>query len=95
MKNRNIIIQPVVSEKSFSASEVGVYMFRVNRKANKKQIKKEIEKLFDVTVEKVNVINQIGKAVYDWSTRKRNNRKDYKKAVVTLKSGDTIDIFKT
>lgn len=94
MKNANILLQPVVSEKSFEASDRGIYTFRVARTANKTEIKKEIEKRFNVKVEKVNVINRKGKRTTDWKTRVTNRRKDYKKAFVTLKKGDSIDIFK-
>ncbi|MEA3357648.1 MAG: 50S ribosomal protein L23 [Patescibacteria group bacterium] len=94
MKIQSVIIQPVVSEKSFDGSENGVYTFRVAKNANKFQVKDEIERLFKVKVEKVRVLNQRGKRMTDWKTRKMSSRKDFKKAVVTLKSGDTIDIFK-
>lgn len=94
MKKKNIIIQPNISEKSYSGSEKGVYTFRVAREATKPQIKREVEKKFKVTVEKVRMMNRRGKKVIDWRTRTRSNRKDYKHAMVTLKPGDTIDIFK-
>lgn len=95
MKVNNIIIQPVVSEKSFSKSDVGVYMFRVARSSNKFEIKKEVERIFKVTVEKINTLNRKGKQIINWTKgRTISNRKDFKIAVVTLKSGDTIDIFK-
>ena len=90
----SIILQPVVSEKSFTQSENAVYTFRVDPDANKKQIKKDVEKRFKVTVEKVNVMNKTGKKVFDMRKRLGGRRKSYKKAIVTLKSGDTIDIFK-
>jgi len=95
MKTGDVIVQPVVSEKSFSKSEIGVYMFRVNRSANKFEIKKEVERIFKVTVEKVNTINRKGKKIINWTKgRKMSSRQDFKIAAVTLKSGDTIDIFK-
>lgn len=94
MKKKSIILQPVVSEKSFAKSEQGVYSFRVSKAANKKEIKNEIEAHFKVTVEKVNTVNRKGKKVLNWKSRVRNNRKDFKIAVIKLKSGDTIDIFK-
>lgn len=93
MSDRPIILQPVVSEKSFNAADRGVYTFRVARDANKSEIKKAVEERFDVKVEKVNVINQIGKRIMNRMNMTLNWRKDYKKAMVTLKGKDTIDIF--
>ena len=93
--SKKIIIQPNVSEKSYKGSEVGVYTFRVIRSATKGAIKREVERKFKVKVEKVRVINKRGKKVIDWKRRVRNNRSDYKHAMVTLKSGNTIDIFKS
>ena len=85
---RDIIIAPVVSEKSYGLMEQNVYTFFVNREANKTQIKIAIEQIFDV---KVASINREGK-------RKRTRtggygqRKATKRAIVTLREG-TIDIF--
>ena len=93
MSVSNVLLQPVVSEKSFTQSEDAVYTFRVETSANKKQVKAEVERRFKVTVEKVNIINRRQKRVYDWRKRISGVRKGYKKAVVTLKSGDTIDLF--
>lgn len=93
MATSSIILQPVVSEKSFTQSENGVYTFRVAPGANKKQVKKEVEKMFKVTVEKVTIMNRKGKRVYDWRKRISGKRGGFKKAVVTVKAGDTIDIF--
>lgn len=88
---RDIIIAPVVSEKSYGLMEQNVYTFFVNREANKTQIKIAIEQIFDVKVASVNTINRQGK-------RKRTRtggygqRKATKRAIVTLREG-TIDIF--
>ena len=88
---RDIIIAPVVSEKSCGLMEQNVYTFFVNREANKTQIKIAIEQIFDVKVASVNTINREGK-------RKRTRtggygqRKATKRAIVTLREG-TIDIF--
>lgn len=94
MKSKNIIVQPNISEKSYLGSERGVYTFRVAREANKTDVKNEVEKKFKVKVEKVRMLNRRGKKVLNWKTRNRSNRKDFKHAMVTLKSGDTIDIYK-
>lgn len=94
MKTTQVILQPVVSEKSYEKSESAIYTFRVGRAANKIQVKKDVEKRFKVKVTKVNIINCRGKRMLDARRRISGQRKGYKKAVVTLKSGDTIDLFK-
>ena len=87
---RDVIIRPIVSEKSYNLIDQGKYTFEVDPRANKTEIKLAIEKIFGVTVSNVNTINRQGK------TRRTRfgmgKRKDTKRAIVTLKSG-TIDIF--
>ena len=87
---RDIIIAPVVSEKSYSLIDDGKYTFVVDPRANKTEIKLAIEKIFSVKVASVNTLNRTGK-----KQRTKfgiGKRKDTKRAIVTLKSG-TIDIF--
>ena len=87
---RDVIIAPVVSEKSYSLIDQGKYTFIVDPRSNKTEIKLAIEKIFGVKVASVNTLNRQGKA-----RRTRfgiGKRKDTKRAIVTLKSG-TIDIF--
>ncbi|MDX2376625.1 50S ribosomal protein L23 [Microbacterium sp. LRZ72] len=87
---REVILAPVVSEKSYGLIDEGKYTFVVDPRANKTEIKFAIEKIFDVKVASVNTANRNGK-----SRRTRfgmGKRKDTKRAIVTLKSG-TIDIF--
>ena len=89
---RDIIIAPVVSEKSYGLMEQNVYTFLVRTDATKTQIKIAVEEIFDVKVASVNTVNREGK-------RKRTRygygqRKATKRAYVTLKAGsDPIDIF--
>ncbi len=87
---RDIILSPVVSEKSYNLIDDGKYTFVVDPRANKTEIKLAIEKIFNVKVGSVNTLNRQGK------TRRTKfgtgKRKDTKRAIVTLKSG-TIDIF--
>ncbi|MFT4122805.1 MAG: 50S ribosomal protein L23 [Microbacteriaceae bacterium] len=87
---RDIIISPVVSEKSYNLIDEGKYTFVVDPRANKTEIKLAIEKIFGVKVASVNTLNRQGK------TRRTRfgtgKRKDTKRAIVTLKSG-SIDIF--
>jgi large subunit ribosomal protein L23 len=88
---RDIILKPVVSEKSFGLVDNGKYTFEVDPRSNKTEIKLAIEKIFQVKVESVNTLNRVGK-----HRRTRfgiGKRKDTKRAIVTLKSGFSIDIF--
>ena len=87
---RDVIISPVVSEKSYALIDQGKYTFIVDPRSNKTEIKLAIEKIFDVKVASINTLNRPGKR-----KRSRNGygkRKDTKRAIVTLKSG-SIDIF--
>ena len=85
-----VLLAPVVSEKSYGLIDEGKYTFYVDTRATKTEIKLAIEKIFGVKVAAVNTLNRTGKA-----RRTRfgtGKRKDTKRAIVTLKSG-TIDIF--
>jgi large subunit ribosomal protein L23 len=87
---RDVILAPVVSEKSYSLIDDGKYTFVVDPRSNKTEIKLAIEKIFNVKVDSVNTLNRTGK-----KQRTKfgiGRRKDTKRAIVTLKSG-TIDIF--
>jgi large subunit ribosomal protein L23 len=87
---RDIIIAPVVSEKTYALMDEGKYTFLVDPRANKTEIKYAIESIFSVKVAKVNTLNRQGK------TRRTRfgigKRNDTKRAIVSLKEGD-IDIF--
>ncbi|SER68456.1 50S ribosomal protein L23 [Corynebacterium cystitidis] len=92
VNSRDIIIAPVLSEKTYALMEQDTYTFLVDRSANKTQIKIAVEDIFGVSVASVNTVNREGK-------RKRSRtgfgkRKDTKRAYVTLRDGsDSIDIF--
>ena len=84
------IISPVVTEKSTQQSELNKIVFKVNKKYNKKIIKKNIEKIFKVNVIKINIINKQNRTKI---TRGRKiSDPGYKKAIVTLKKGQNIDL---
>ncbi len=84
------ILFPVVTEKSTNLSEQNKIIFRVPKKANKKNLKKNIEKIFKVNVTKINIIN---KKTRNKVTRgKKVKIKGYKKAIITLKKGQNIDL---
>lgn len=91
-----IIIRPVVTEKMTKISEkFNRYGFRVDPNANKLQIKKAVEELYDVTVLAVNTMNYNGKrkSRYTKAGLIQGKTAAYKKAIVTLKDGDTIDFY--
>ena len=84
------IISPSITEKSNSLSEFNKVVFKVNRKSSKNVIKKNIEKIFKVNVVKINTINIKGK---NKLVRNRKAYKSgYKKAIITLKKGQSIDL---
>ncbi len=89
-KNLSIIKSPVITEKSTSLSQFNQVVFKVDTKANKTDIKIAVQEIFGVKVKKVNVINGEGKQKLFRGHAGR--RSDYKKAIVTLEAGQTIDI---
>lgn len=90
---RDVIIQPVVSEKSYGLIEENVYTFLVHPDAAKPEIRSAVEAIFDVKVVKVNTLNRQGKATINRRTGVRGKRPDRKRAIVTLAPGDSIDLF--
>ena len=88
---RDILIRPVVSEKSYGLLDEGKYTFIVDPRANKTEIKIAIQEIFGVKVTSVNTMNRKGK------TRRTRygmgKRPDTKRAIVTVAEGDRIDIF--
>ena len=84
------ILSPLVTEKSTNLSEQNKIVFKVPSKANKKNIKNNIEKIFKVNVTKVNIINKQSRTKL---TRGRKVKvSGFKKAIITLKKGQTIDL---
>jgi large subunit ribosomal protein L23 len=90
---RDVIIQPVVSEKSYGLIEENVYTFIVHPDAAKPEIRSAVEAIFDVKVTKVNTLNRKGKSTVNRRTGVRGKRPDRKRAIVTLAPGDSIDLF--
>ena len=84
------ILSPVVTEKSTNLSEMNKIVFKVNRSLNKKSVKNSIEKIFKVNVIKVNIINKQSRLKK--VRGKKIKVQGYKKAVVTLKKGQNIDL---
>lgn len=91
----SIQFEPIITEKFSAMADKGRYAFAVEEKSNKLEIKKAIEKTYGVTVESVNTMNYIGKIKFRYTQTKVlfGKVKKAKKAVVTLKKGDTIDFY--
>jgi large subunit ribosomal protein L23 len=88
---RDVLLKPVISEKSYGLLDENKYTFEVHPDANKTEIKIAVEKVFGVTVTSVNTLNRQGK-----KRRTRygmGKRKDTKRAIVSVAAGDRIDIF--
>ena len=90
-----ILIKPLITEKFSSMNEHGKYGFVVDRSANKVQIKREVERVYGVTVESVNTMVQPGKSKSRFTKSGIINGKtsSYKKAVVKVADGDIIDFY--
>lgn len=96
MNPANILIRPILTEKANKASEkAGVYVFRVDRKANKLEIKNAIEKFYGVSVAEVNtlVVPSKKKVKITKSGVLEGKKSAYKKAMIKLAQGETIDLY--
>ena len=86
-----VILRPLITEKATILASEGKYAFEVDRRANKNQVRAAVQIAFEVSVVKVNTMNVRGKS------RRTGNRvtrtRDWKKAIVTLAEGDTIQLF--
>ena len=91
MEARDILIRPIVTEKSTALMEQGKYTFRVPLAATKIQIRQAVEQIFKVKVQAVNTMRYEGKLKR--MGRTQGGRSDWKKAVVTLKPGEAIELF--
>lgn len=88
---RDVIIRPIVSEKSYAGIEQNSYTFMVDRRANKTEIKEAVQSIWGVRVTSVNTLNRPGKVKRRGWTK--GKRPDQKRAIVTLAEGDSIQIF--
>ncbi len=91
MDYRDIVIRPIITERGTNSMSIGRYTFEVSIGANKHQIKKAVEDLFKVHVENVNTM--IVKGKIRGFGRSSGKRKNWKKAVVSLREGDSIPLF--
>ena len=91
----SVLVKPLITEKISELNEAGKYGFVVAKDANKVEIKKEVEKMYGVNVEKVSTLIQPGKAKkrYTKSRVINGHTKSYKKAIVTLAEGEVIDFY--
>ena len=92
---RDVVIAPIVSEKSYEQLEQNIYVFQVQTSASKPEIRQAVESIFDVTVTKVNTLNRKGKVRRNRRDNTLGKRADTKRAIVTLAEGDSIQIFET
>ncbi len=89
----SVLLRPVVSEKSYSLMEDGVYIFIVAPEATKIEVRQAVEQIFSVRVTKVNMLNRKGKRRRNRKSNTFGTRPDTKRATVTLHAGDRIDLF--
>ena len=92
---RDVILRPVVSEKSYALLDQGVYTFIVRPDANKIEIRQAIEQIFNVSVVKVNTLNRKGKRKRHRRMPTFRKRSDTKRAIVTLAEGQRIPLFES
>jgi large subunit ribosomal protein L23 len=90
---RDVIIRPIVSEKSYANIEQNTYTFLVDPRSSKTEIKEAVQSIWDVRVTSVNTLNRHGKIKRRGYTK--GKRPDEKRAIVTLADGDSIEIFET
>lgn len=91
MEARDILIKPLITEKSTELMAEGKYVFKVAKAANKIEIARAVKEIFNVKVEKVNTVNVKGETKRIGRTS--GKRPDYKKAIVKLAAGETIEFF--
>jgi len=89
----SILIRPVVSEKTYALMDNGTYVFIVDPAATKIDVRNAVEQAFNVKVTNVNTLNRKGKATRNRRTGVKGSRPDTKRAIVTLKKGDSINLF--
>jgi len=95
MKLSDVLKRPMVTEKTAILNAQGRYVFEVDRRATKQEVKQALEKFFKVKVLKVQTIDVMGKKRRALKTRKQISQAGWKKAIATLKEGDKIDLFET
>jgi large subunit ribosomal protein L23 len=92
---RDVIIAPIVSEKSYGLLDQNVYTFKVHPDAAKPEIRDAVQSIFGVRVKSVNTLNRKGKRKRNRRSWTYGKRADTKRAIVTLVEGDSIDLFES
>ena len=92
---RDVILKPVVSEKSYALLDTGVYTFIVDPRSNKTEIRQAVESIFNVRVTNVNTLNRKGKRKRNRKSATFGKRSDSKRAIVTLAGDDRIELFES
>jgi large subunit ribosomal protein L23 len=93
MSERQVLLRPVISEKSYALMDEGTYVFVVDKAANKIQIRSAVEEAFGVRVESVNTLNRKGKRKRQRRLATFGKRPDTKRAIVRLVGDDRIELF--
>ena len=93
MEARDILVRPLITERTTQLMAEGKYVFVVAKAANKIEIAKAVSEIFKVKVAKVNTVNVLGKKKRMGHSRTQGKRPDYKKAIVKLAPGETIEFF--
>ena len=93
MEARDILVRPLITERTTQLMAEGKYVFVVAKAANKIEIAKAVWEIFKVKVEKVNTVNVLGKKKRMGRSRTQGKRPDYKKAIVKPAPGETIEFF--
>jgi large subunit ribosomal protein L23 len=95
MSDRTVLIKPVISEKSYALMEKGAYVFVVDPRASKVEIREAVESIFSVRVDSVNTLNRKGKRKRNRRAPTFGQRPDTKRAIVRLKGEDRIELFES
>ncbi len=92
---KNVLIKPIISEKTYKMMDEGAYVFVVDPRASKVEIKEEVESAFQVRVKSVNTLNRVGKRKRNRRTPTFGQRSATKRAIVRLVGEDRIQLFET
>jgi large subunit ribosomal protein L23 len=95
MSDRTVLIKPVISEKSYALMDQGAYVFVVDPRASKVEIREAVETTFSVRVESVNTLNRKGKRKRNRRAPTFGQRPNTKRAIVRLKGEDRIELFES
>jgi large subunit ribosomal protein L23 len=95
LESTQVLVRPVISEKSYGLMDRGVYVFVVDERATKVDVRSAVESIFNVRVDRVNTLHRLGKTRRNRRTGAWGRRASTKRAYVILHPGDTIDLFES